>query len=107
MIISSLRMHQLRRVREYFRASCFGILARARGIDTRKRSPQCAPESTDWIREDHRIIGATRKNSELWFDWSAATGDGSGGGFKFPQAHIQIAKFDLEHGFKLIEQTQV
>jgi hypothetical protein len=66
-----------------------------------------APDSPDWISEDHRIIGATRKNNELWFAWSAATGDGGGGGFKFPQPHIQIAKFDLEQDFKLIEQTQV
>ncbi|MBI1278785.1 MAG: hypothetical protein GC179_11715 [Anaerolineaceae bacterium] len=66
-----------------------------------------APDSTDWISEDHRIIGATRVNNQLWFAWTAASGDGGGGGFKFPQAHIQIAKFDVSQDYKLIEQTQI
>jgi len=66
-----------------------------------------APDSPDWLSEDHRIIGATRVNNQLWFAWTAGVGDGGGGGFKFPQPHIQIAKFDLTQDFKLIEQTQV
>jgi hypothetical protein len=66
-----------------------------------------APDSGDWISEDHRIIGATRVNNQLWFAWSAATGDGGAGGFKFPQPHIQIAKFDLTQDYKFIEQAQV
>jgi hypothetical protein len=66
-----------------------------------------APDNADWLSEDHRIIGATRVNNVLWFAWTAATGDGGGGGFKFPQPHIQIAKFDLGQDYKLIEQTQV
>jgi hypothetical protein len=66
-----------------------------------------APDSSDWISEDHRIIGATRVNNQLWFAWTAAEGDGGGGGFKFPQPHVQIAKFDLGQDYKLIEQTQV
>ena len=66
-----------------------------------------APDFADWLSEDHRIIGATRVNNQLWFAWTATTGDGGGGGFKFPQPHIQIAKFDLGSDFKLIEQTQV
>ncbi len=66
-----------------------------------------APDSSDWISEDHRILGATRVGSQLWFAWTAAAGDGGAGGFRFPQAHIQIAKFDLAQDYKLIEQTQV
>ncbi len=66
-----------------------------------------APDSTDWVSEDHRIIGATKVNNQLWFAWSATVGDGGAGGFKFPQPHIQIAKFDLAQDFKLLEQTQV
>ena len=66
-----------------------------------------APDNSDWLSEDHRIIGATRVNNILWFAWTAATGDGGGGGFKFPQPHVQIAKFDLGQDYKLIEQTQV
>lgn len=66
-----------------------------------------APDNADWCSEDHRIIGATRVNNILWFAWTASTGDGGGGGFKFPQPHIQIAKFDLNQDFKLTEQIQV
>lgn len=66
-----------------------------------------APDSGDWISEDHRIIGATRVNNQIWFAWSAAKGDGGAGGFNFPQPHIQIAKFDLTQEYKFIEQTQV
>jgi hypothetical protein len=66
-----------------------------------------APDSSDWISEDHRIIGATRVGTQLWFAWTAAAGDGGGGGFKFPQPHIQIAKFDVSQDYKLVEQTQV
>jgi hypothetical protein len=66
-----------------------------------------APDSPDWISEDHRIIGATRVGTQLWFAWTAADGDGGAGGFKFPQPHIQIAKFDLSQDYKFLEQTQV
>lgn len=66
-----------------------------------------ASDSSDWISEDHRIIGATRVGTQVWFAWTAGVGDGGGGGFKFPQAHIQIAKFDLSQDYKLLEQTQV
>ncbi|MEO7121029.1 MAG: hypothetical protein ABIY62_08030, partial [Ginsengibacter sp.] len=66
-----------------------------------------APDSADWISEDHRIIGATKVNNELWFAWSAAPGNGGAGGFNFPQPHIQIVKFDLNQDYKCMEQTQV
>lgn len=65
-----------------------------------------APDSGDWISEDHRIIGATRVNNQLWFAWSAAAGDGGAGGFRFPQAHVQIAKFDIGQDYKFIEQRR-
>lgn len=66
-----------------------------------------APDSTDWISEDHRILGATRVGNQLWLAWTGAVGDGGGGGFRFPQPHIQIAKFDLSQDYKFLEQTQV
>lgn len=66
-----------------------------------------APDSGDWISEDHRIIGATHVNNQLWFAWTAAKGDGGNGGFSFPQPHIQIAKFDLNQDYLCVEQTQV
>jgi len=66
-----------------------------------------APDFPDWISEDHRIIGATRVNNQLWFAWTATKGDGGGGGFNFPQPHVQIAKFDLSQDYKLLEQMQI
>jgi hypothetical protein len=66
-----------------------------------------APDSNDWVSEDHRIIGATRMASELWFAWSAASGDGGYGGFNFPFPHVQVAKFDLQQDFKFISQMQI
>ncbi|KQV69479.1 hypothetical protein ASC64_06425 [Nocardioides sp. Root122] len=65
------------------------------------------PDATDWISEDNRIIGATKVNNQLWFAWTAAAGTGTGGGFNFPQAHIQIAKVDLGQDYKVVDQTQV
>lgn len=66
-----------------------------------------APDSSDWVSEDHRIIGATRVGTQLWFAWSASSGDGGGGGFKFPHPHVQIVKVDVAQDFKVIDQTQV
>jgi len=66
-----------------------------------------APDSGDWLSDDHRIIGATKVGNILWFGWTAAKGDGGGGGFSFPQPHIQIAKFDISQDYKCVEQTQV
>lgn len=66
-----------------------------------------APDSGDWLSEDHRIIGATKVGSQLWFAWTAAAGNGGAGGFNFPQPHIQIAKFDVAQDYKKVDQTQV
>lgn len=66
-----------------------------------------APDFADWVSADHRILGATRVNNQVWFAWSAGKGDGGGGGFSFPQPHVQLAKFDLGQDYKLLEQTQV
>jgi hypothetical protein len=66
-----------------------------------------APDSSDWISEDHRIIGSTLVGTQLWFAWTAASGNGGGGGFTFPQPHIQLAKFDVAQDYKFLEQSQV
>ena len=66
-----------------------------------------APDWGDWLSEDHRIIGAARIGSVVWFAWTAANGDGGVGGFSFPHAHIRIAKFDIAQDFKLVDQMQV
>ncbi|GAA1970202.1 hypothetical protein [Microbacterium deminutum] len=70
---------------------------------------EAAKDWTDWISEDHRIIGAARQGNILWFAWAAGQGTGrtDGKGFSFTRAHIQIAKFDTSQNFKLVEQTQV
>ncbi|RZT19230.1 hypothetical protein EV589_3494 [Mycobacterium sp. BK558] len=74
---------------------------------TKDNVVSAAPDSADWISEDHRIIGATKVGNLLWFAWTAASGSGGAGGFSFPQPHIQIAKFDISQDYKFIEQTQV
>jgi hypothetical protein len=65
-------------------------------------------DGVDWVSEDHRIIGATRAGAQLWFAWTAgANNDGRVGGFKFPQAHVHIAKFDVARDYALVDQMQV
>lgn len=66
-----------------------------------------APDNPDWISEDHRIIGATRRGNELWFAWTAASGDGGHGGFSFPWAHVQVVRFDIAADYKRIDQFAV
>jgi hypothetical protein len=66
-----------------------------------------APDSDDWISTDHRIIGATRVGTQLWFAWTADAADGGYGGFKFPFPHVQVAKFDIAQDFKRVDQMQV
>jgi len=66
-----------------------------------------APDSPDWVSEDHRITGATQVGTQLWFAWTAAEGDGGHGGFQFPHPHIQIAKFDIAKDFERVDQMQV
>lgn len=61
----------------------------------------------DWISEDHRIIGATRRGNELWFAWTAASGDGGHGGFSFPFAHVQVVRFDLGADYKRVDQFAI
>ena len=66
-----------------------------------------APDNPDWISEDHRIIGATRRGNELWFAWTAAAGDGGQGGFKFPFAHVQVVRFDIGADYKRVDQFAI
>ena len=66
-----------------------------------------APDNPDWISEDHRIIGATRRGNELWFAWTAASGDGGHGGFKFTFAHVQVVRFDISADYKRVDQFAI
>ena len=70
-----------------------------------------APNSVDWLNKLDNfprfgVIGATRRNNEVWFAWSASSGDGGHGGFNFPHPHIQVVKIDLTN-YNLIEQMQI
>ncbi len=66
-----------------------------------------APDSKDWISTDHRIIGATRMGTQLWFAWTADAADSGYGGFKFPFPHVWVVKFDIAQDFKRVDQMQV
>ena len=66
------------------------------------------PSGTDWLSTwaGTNIIGATRKGDELWFAWTASSGDGGHGGFNYPHPHVQIAKI-RKNDFTLIDQPQI
>lgn len=71
-----------------------------------------APDGNDWLAKlagfpKFAVIGTTRRGDEVWFAWSAGSGDGGHGGFSFPHPHIQLVKIDTKNGFKLLEQTQI
>jgi len=66
-----------------------------------------APDNADWISEDHRIIGATRRGTELWFAWTAGSGDGGHGGFSFPYAHVQVVRFDIGGDYNRVDQFTI
>jgi len=66
-----------------------------------------APDNPDWVSEDHRIIGATRRGNELWFAWTAAASDGGYGGPKFTFAHVQVVRFDLGADYKRVDQFAI
>lgn len=62
-----------------------------------------APGGIDWIVNffpRNAVIGATRRNNEIWFAWTAS----AGGGFQNP--HVQVAKFKISD-YSLIDQMQI
>ena len=65
------------------------------------------PDFSDWISEDHRIIGATKVGNILWFAWSAGKGDGGHGGFSFPQPHVRIVQVDVGQDYKVVGEMQI
>jgi hypothetical protein len=67
--------------------------------------------SNDWLNKlsafpKFAVIGITRRNNELWMAWTASSGDGGNGGFKFPNPHVQVVKMDINN-YHVIEQTQI
>jgi hypothetical protein len=63
------------------------------------------PSKNDWLSfasgfPNKAVIGATRKDNELWFAWMASKGGG------FPQSHIQMVRIGIG-SWNLIGQMQV
>lgn len=61
------------------------------------------PGNINWLAfgfPGNAVLGATRRNNEVWFAWTAS----AGGGFQNP--HVQVAKFSLPN-YNLIEQMQI
>ena len=68
-----------------------------------------APDFADWLNMGgigNHILGATRRNDEIWFAWTAHSGNDGRGGFSFTHPHVQIAKIK-DSDFSLIDQVQI
>jgi hypothetical protein len=58
------------------------------------------PNGNDWLQKEDNfprfaVTGATRDGSGIWAAWTASKGDDGHGGFKFPNAHVRVARIDL------------
>jgi hypothetical protein len=61
------------------------------------------PDGRNWLgRADPRMVGATKKGSELWFAWCS----GAGGANNRPQPFVQIARVNATT-FQLIENINL
>jgi hypothetical protein len=68
-----------------------------------------APDFGDWLELDgigNGVLGATRRANEIWFAWTAHSGNDGQGGFSFPWPHVQVAKIN-DTDFSLIDQVQI
>ena len=66
----------------------------------------------DWLTKassfpNAGVIGATRRNNEVWFAWMASSGTGAPGGFNFPNANIQVVKIDPTNNYSRIDQFAI
>jgi hypothetical protein len=66
----------------------------------------------DWLTKassfpNAGVIGATRRNNEVWFAWMASSGSGASGGFNFPNANIQVVKIDPTNNYSRIDQFAI
>src|SRR5262249_33305926 len=71
-----------------------------------------APDGNDCLAKlanfpNLAVMGATRRNNEVWFAWSASSGDGGGGGFNFPNPHVQVVKIDTANNYKRLDQFPI
>jgi len=80
------------------------------GDDGTLGSLQCkAPDFADWLNLGgigNHILGALRRGNEIWFAWTAHSGNDGRGGFSFPWPHVQIVKIN-DTDFSLIDQVQI
>jgi hypothetical protein len=66
----------------------------------------------DWLTKassfpNAGVIGATRRNNEVWFAWMASSGTGAPGGFNFPNANVQVVKIDPTNNYQRIDQFPI
>ncbi|MGO9420092.1 hypothetical protein [Roseiarcus sp.] len=66
----------------------------------------------DWLTKassfpNAGVIGATRRNNEIWFAWMASSGTGAPGGFNFPNANVQVVKIDPTNNYQRIDQFPI
>jgi hypothetical protein len=71
-----------------------------------------AKDGNDWLTKaagfpKFGVIGATRRGNEVWFAWTASSGQGAPSGFNFPNANVQVVKIDPTNGYKLIDQFAI
>ncbi|MDA2178533.1 hypothetical protein PDN34_18120 [Bacillus cereus] len=71
-----------------------------------------APDGNDWLKKldefpKYGVTGATRRGNELWFAWTASSGDGGHGGFNFTNPHVQVVKIDVKNGYKLLDHFPI
>ncbi|HYX29932.1 MAG TPA: hypothetical protein VE863_15430 [Pyrinomonadaceae bacterium] len=70
------------------------------------------PDRQDWVsklRDDNnnfiqgstRVLGGARQANQVWFAWTAPSGQG------FPQTHVQWVALDRNNNFNLITQQQI
>lgn len=98
------------KMRIYFWQDGGTITARERDVINWPTGDAVAPAPGgvgDWITQDNRIVGATRRGNELWFAWTAASGRGAEGGFNFPYPQIQVARFDIGDDYKRVDQFAI
>jgi len=71
-----------------------------------------AKDGNDWLNKldnfpKFAVTGTTRRGDEVWFAWTASSGDGGHGGFNFPNAHVQVVKIDVKNNYKLVDHFPI
>jgi hypothetical protein len=70
------------------------------------------PDGRDWLAKNFNgpngnsfprngIIGATRSGNQIWFAWTAGTGN------NFSQPHVEMVALDRSNNFNKIQQVQI